>query len=431
MRASSLVLCGSIGIVGAALVMACAASGDDPETTSPDADSGVAVVTDGRSPGDGGNESEDADIGPATCSQAGWCVTALPDSDLLMKAIWSLENRAFAIAESPTLGVRILEWDNGAAGWSYIDDNTQNADGLGRFAGNIWAPGENELYYGVSPNYIYHGSRPAPGATWSWTRAKLGTSNSADPDDGNPTYWKANYTRVPALGVWGTSSSDVYAWFKGGLYHWTSADGGAPEWVLEYVAADADATTEQLFFLGAAGSTPGDVWFSAARSRSGAGCAILVRKNADGYRRVADGVVTGFGMPCQPRAGALLISGTEGWLTDLQSLGPDRLVGLKGGRDAVRISVEGDSYSAAVAPIPPTVSVKGLNSLSTVGDNLWLGGAGLIVQGTNVWDGGAYSLSTLSLNGAPLNRAIYQVRGTSNTNLWAIGVRYAFHKTTP
>ena len=64
-------------------------------------------------------------------------------------------------------------------------------------------------------------------------------------------------------------------------------------------------------------------------------------------------------------------------------------------------------------------------------DRLWVSGWGAIGHGADAWDGGTFQLATISLNGAPLNRPMYQVRGTSNGSVWAVGVRYAFHKTTP
>jgi hypothetical protein len=430
MRASFLVACGSV-VLAASAAVACAATGTKDEAApTPEADGGVTLPPDSGTPEV--DASDDASVEDHSCSKAGWCVTNLPDRDLLMKDIWPLVGRAFVVAESPTLGTKVLEWVDAEAKWTYIDDGTQNESGLGRWVGKLWAPNENELYYGVSPGYVVHGTRTMPGAAWSWTRHRLQAATSADPDDGNPSYWKRDLgARIPALGVWGTSSNDIYAWFKNTIYHWTSVDGGAPDWVAEYVATDIDAVGEQLYILGAAGNGPDDIWFSGARSRFNSGCALLVRKTAAGYTRLADGIAGSFNQACKARAGSVLLGGAEGWLTDIQALAPDELIALKGARDVVRLSVEGDSFSAALAPIPPTVASTGLNSLSIVQDSLWLAGAGLVVRGTDVWDGGAYELSTLSLNGAPLGRPIHQVRGTSNTNLWAIGVRYALHKTIP
>lgn len=430
MRASFLI--GSIAFATAA-VMACAATGENDGTQLPEQDSGTSVppVTDsGTTEVDAGGEA--SVVEPPRCSPAGWCLTDLPDSDLLMKDLWPLAGRAFAVAESPTLGVKVLEWVDSDAKWTYIDDGSQNEDGRGRWAGRIWAPSENEVYFGVSPNYVFRGTRTAPGLPWSWAHDSIGTSGSVDPDDGNPSYWKRpGSARTPALGIWGTSSADVYAWFKGTIYQRSSVDGGAPEWVPVYVAADTDVPAEQMYFFAAAGKSADDVWFAGGRSRSLSGCALLVRRTSTGWERTADGVAGSFNQACKPRAGRLLVGGAEGWLTDIEVLSPDEIVALKGARDVVKISVDSDSYSVAPASIPTTLSANGLNSLSSTEGDLWLGGTGLIVRGAGVWDGGAFEISSSSLNGAPLTWPIYRVRGTSNSNLWAIGVRYALHKTTP
>lgn len=437
MRPYVIVCCGVLALGTGASVVACAASGEDPPT-APSPDSGGSEVV---TPEGGADEPEpDAEPGSevdeSKCSDAGWCVTSLPDEDLSMKDIWPVGDRAFAIADSATLGVKVLEWSDVGGKWEYIDDSTQNDTGLGSYAGRIWAPNEDEVYYGVAPGYIYHGKRAAPPATaWAWTRQRL-QDNSRDPTDplsGYPNYTKLG-SRYAALGVWGTSGDDVYAWFTNTIYHRTSVDGGAPEWVPEYVADDPAVAAERLYFLAATGTGPDDVWFSGARARTSSGCALLVRKTSADYRRIADGVLTG-NLPssrCNARAGSLLIGGAEGWLTDIQATAADQVIGLKGARDVVKISADGDSYSVALAPVPMTVSRTALSSIWGAPEDLWLSGWGLVVRSTDdVWDGGAYRLSTVALNGAPLDRLLYQVRGTSNTNLWAIGVRNALHKTTP
>lgn len=435
MKASFFLACGAVVLA----TVACAASGINDETApSPDAGGGDAVIAD-AAVAESDADAESAAERPQ-CSAAGWCATSLPDTDLSMKDIWPLPGRAFAVAESPTLGVKVLEWDDLVARWKYIDDKSQNDPGFGQYVGKIWAPNENEVYYAVSPGYIYHGKRPVPPETaWSWTRDRLADNSpvdDGDPADGYPSYWKtgANY---PALGVWGTSSGDVYAWVTNTIYHRKSVDGGTSEWIAEYVADDSDEPGphrpfgEHLFFLSAAGTSPDDVWFSGARARLGAGCALVVRKTPAGYKRVADGLLSRMSSACSERPGTLMIGGAEGWLTDVQALAPDQFIGLKGARDVVRISVEGDSYSVALAPVPEAVSPRGLNSLWSGHGDVWLSGWGRVVRGANVWDGGAYQISTTSLSGGPLNRPMYQIRGTSNTNLWAIGVRHALHKTTP
>jgi hypothetical protein len=415
-----------------AVAVACAASGNDEETTpSPDAGT-VAPPSPDSGEADVEAEAAVEPPGPRTCSDAGWCVTSLPNADLVMKDIWTLPGRAFAIADSPTLGVKVLEWTDENATWRYIDDGTQNESGRGRYAGKIWAPGDNDVYFAVSPGYVFHGTRAAANdAAWSWVHHRLPNSSSFDSDDGNPVDYKVGSSaRRVALGVRGTSNGEIYAWFKNAIFRWTSSDGGAPEWIAEYTANDA-AAGQQIYIFAATGAGP-DVWFSGARARGTAGCAILVRKTLAGYERVADGALTSASSPCTPLPNKPMIGGAEGWLTDLQVSAPDELVALKGGRDAVRIRLEGDTYSVSSAPIPADVTGKGgLNSLFVDSESIWLSGMGLIIQGTNVWNGGTFKISPSSLTGASISQHLYQIRGMSNTNLWAIGANYALHKTTP
>ncbi len=69
---------------------------------------------------------------------------------------------------------------------------------------------------------------------------------------------------------------------------------------------------------------------------------------------------------------------------------PNQFVALKGAHDVVRISVEGESYSVVIAPVPQIGLLKGLNSLSVVGEDLWLGEWAWSSGARRVWDGGAY-----------------------------------------
>src|SRR4051812_10992515 len=119
--------CGTVAFAAFA-PMACATAADGDEVTLPDAaDANVTVIPDG-----GALEldaSGEASPGETLCSAAGWCPTALPDTELLMKDIWPLPGRAFAVAESATLGVKVLEWTDAEAKWTYIDDGAQNEPG--------------------------------------------------------------------------------------------------------------------------------------------------------------------------------------------------------------------------------------------------------------------------------------------------------------
>lgn len=226
MRASSTLACGA-ALLAAIAAVACAASGNNAHTTlSPDSGGSETPIPDGGGPSPIVDADVEASADRPLCSADGRCATSLPDVDLTMQNIWHLPGHAFAVAVSPTLGAKVLEWNEAERSWKYIDDGTQNEPGMGDYVGTTWAPNANEVYYGVSPGYIYHGTRPgSPQAAWSWTRHRLrDDGDSIDPADGNPTYWVTGAT-LPALGVWGTSASDVYAWFANSIYHWKSVDG--------------------------------------------------------------------------------------------------------------------------------------------------------------------------------------------------------------
>ena len=421
----------SIALVAAA---ACAVSEDvssppheEPEQSIPDADvREVAVGSDAPAPTRG-----------PLCSSDGWCETLLPDPDLVVRDIWPFSDRAFAIAESFTSGIKVLEWTSSDSTWRYIDDNSQN-EALADLAIGIWAPNADEVYYAVSPGTIYRGTRPvAPATAWSWSSERLPDNNPANVNHGDVTQ------RRLTLGVWGTGSNDVYAWYSNTIFHRKSEGGGAPAWVPELIADDFDAPDEHIFITGAAGKRPDDVWFAGSRRRgTKEPCDVLVRKTPEGYRRIADGVVPElYSDPCTAREGIpQVVGGPRAWPRKFQSLDGERFFALKSWNNFLRIEPDGDGYSVTIANVPKTLlDVPNLISLwGESEDRLWLGSTffnsnrGVVVRGSQVWgDGGVYEYSSIALNGAPSNGPPNQIRGTSNTNLWAVGDRYAFHKTTP
>jgi hypothetical protein len=429
MRASLVI---AYSIVALAAGVACASSEDeaapppppDTGTVLPDADVTEAAVDDPAPP--------DASADGPMCSPAGWCATSLPDVDLVLKDVWPYATRAFAVAESVTLGVKVLEWEDAAGAWKYIDDGTQNEPGFGPYVGKMWSPNENEIYYTVAPGTVYRGTRVA--TAWSWTRYALPDNSPKDDpthDHGHPSYGWFPIKAYPAMGVWGTSSDDVYAWYTNTVFHWMKDDAGLSAWIPEYIADDTEQSFEHLFFLAAAGTNRDDVWFVGARDAypSGGTCVVMVRRTPDGYRRIADGTTS---FQCEERPGFLKVGDFDGWLTDVQSAGDGELVGLKSGSNVLRLSVDADSYTVALSEVPINVIKSDVVSLWSAPDReLWLTGSNLVARGSDVVDGGTYRVSTISLSGAPLNRPMYRVRGTSSTNLWSVGARYALHKTTP
>jgi len=418
------------------LVVAAACASTNADNPPPSkVDDPTALVDAAASDGDGDASDNEPDASAPTCSQAGWCKTDLPDLELTLTDIWPLPDRAIAIAEGATLGVKVLEWTDADGVWKYIDDNSQNEEGLGRYSGKIWAPTSDEVYYGVSPRYIYHGKRLGPpGTAWSWSRSALEDNsykdvaghNTANDDHSNPIPTENDRS----LGVWGTAADDVYAWHSNTLYR-RKSDG---TWAGEYVVDDYNTSaSEHIYFFSAAGSEPDDVWFVGSRMQSYSSCALAVRKTNEGYRRIVDGDP---GAQCSPRTDIPVTTPVPGRLSSIQSV-DGGIVGInKFSQRLARISPDGSGYAATVFDRPADGVTY--TSIWTSPTETWVSGfmssgtpLGIVLRASNIAERGTYNVSSIAFNGAPVAMRVYQVRGTSNTNLWAIGSGNAFHKTTP
>ena len=420
-----------------ALAAACASAEDEDPRSNPDTP--PAPSTPDAPKVDGGSEPADSAVEIPRCSSAGWCRTELPGTDLVLRDIVPFATRAFAVAESATLGVKVLEWEAATDTWKYIDDEVQGAFGLGTSAGKMWAPNENEVYFTIAPSFVYRGTRSAPGETWSWTGDRLsdnltGAAHTGH-DHGFPTY--AVIGTVPALGVWGTGADDVYAWYSNTVFRRASTDGGAPAWVAEYVADDVDLVEEHLYIL-ALGGARDAVWFAGARTQATTGCPMLARRTAHETIRIVDHVVDSFGAaPCAPRTGTHSLDESAGWLTDLQLLDDGTLFALKNAHDLVALTPSGSDFALRTIPLPllgMNFEPQALYSMWFASKEVWLSGYSHIVRGdTSDLDAGnfAFAVSTVSTTNLPLGVPLYRVRGTSGTNLWAVGAGYALHKTTP
>ncbi len=454
--------CSCIALAAAA---ACASSEDEPGVLDPGLDAGVPLPDAGEASvpndGDGGQEDAALDSDPS-CSPMGWCATQLPDHDLTLRDIWPFPGSALAIATSPTIGTKVLEWTDAAGAWRYIDDNSQNEGGRGRFVGKLWAPSADVLYFTAAPRTVFRGKRSGNPATWTWTHWDLEDRTPVYPEPmGSPDHFKGfprtgggTLVHHAALGVFGTSAEDVYAWFANTVYKLSSDDAGLSTWSVDYVADDLDRANEQLIFVAATGTGPDDMWFAGGRTGGPSdqhGCAMLVHKTSTGYRRVADAFAVPappmpFPIPlppppphiyCQPKPDTLLLEGPYGvasWLTDIGVDSASSVAALHGGKVLHRITVNGDVYAKSTLPVPAAVTGNTfLYSLWTTPDEpLWLGGTNIVVRGEGIWNGaGALQLSSIALNGAPLLTEIHRVRGSSSSDRWAVGARYALHKTTP
>ena len=408
---------------------ACAAVGEegsspDPGPSTVDASTIDASTIDASTVDDGGLTSDD------TCSKDGWCKTTLPDVDLSIQDIWPLKGRAFAIAASAVNGIKVLEWDDSVAEWVYIDDGSQNEAGVGDSIAKIWAPNDSEVYYAVAPSssrnsprasYIYHGTRSSKSpASWTWTRSLF------SPPVGSPAI---RYNPATVFGVWGVGG-DVYAWYVNTVFRLRGSP-GAPEWVPEYTL---DGGEDTMFLFGVNGTSRDDLWLVGARKRDWEQCDVIVHKTAAGYRTVTDGTLAdpdGNTVPCEVGSGLIEIGG-YGDLSSVQSPSVGEIFSIKGA-DIARIArgKDGDYSVHWSSPSVAVASASWLSVWSPSTTETWLSGYGIIVRGSNFGvDGGTYEVSSIALNGAPLRRQFYQVRGTSSANLWAVGEGYALHKSS-
>ncbi|AKV00190.1 hypothetical protein AKJ09_06853 [Labilithrix luteola] len=429
--------------VGCALTAsaACSSSSESP-VSAPEPDAGNTTITDAA-----GNVDVDVDVdtdsGPdgSTCSPDGWCPTKIPNSNFQMRDIWPFEDRAFAVGISPTLGVKVMEWTAAEDSWRYIDDDTQHDYGFGEYVGSLWAPNENELYYTIGPGYVYHGTRGTD-ANWTWTRHRLpdnGWENMAA-QSGNPSFHfpESNYgaANYPALGVFGTSASDVYAWFSNTIFHWKDDGSGTPSWVAEHIIELPTSISEKTSIVSAGASPSGELWFTGARSSPSYGlasCAIVIRKTASGYSRIVDGILqnTSPSSGCGAKPGYLRLTGL---VTDIHVTPSGRVLGLGWVEGVVEFfpgATDGDwSFRASKSDLIGLPNAY-LSMWAPSDAEHWLSGNGLVVRGSNVLDDGeSWRISSIAQNGAPIRQYFYRIRGTSTSNIWAVGNGYALHKTS-
>jgi len=414
--------------------VACATSDgrSDPGTPA-DGDGGLRLDA-GPAPDTGADAPPDAYREPPTCSRAGWCLTELPEDQLRLGDIWPFPNRAFAIADSDTVGTKILEWDGATNAWSYIDDNDQN---IGySVSGSIWAPNEDEVYHSrlvvdfanaSIQGLTYHGKRPvSPATKWTWEALPAQTCD-----------------RIAVPIVRGTAPNDVYLVFCSSVFRLEAkspGDGGATAtWALEY---SVEGDTTNVLLTDVVGAGPDDLWIVGGRSWAGyGGCGFVIRKDASGYQLVADGDADTITGECTAKEGLARIPGAFQYGN--QVAGTNQFVGVTYVSDRVtdvtKIVASGDGKITQTASHPTVASDILLNSAWGASlDDLWFvtgrlsGGANTVLHGTNVFsDSRDYKYSTVSMNGEPNPKRLIRIRGTSNTDIWAIGDQRALHKTTP
>ena len=472
MRRRVLLACAAATLAALTSLAACASSDEQGASRDPVADGGTTILDDASSNEVDGAPRRDASAPVwSACNDHGWCETELPDPNLTFIDVWPFEDRTFAVAQSDTLGTKVLEWTEATQAWSYIDDGSQNAYDRGHYAGKMYAPSENELYFTTAPGVVYRGTRETASApfTWESTRLPYEGPTFADRDPGRawnvrePGFSMTHY--VPALGVIGTSADDVYAWYGNRIFRRSSGDGGPPTWGSEFVTEDPSAAADESFYiLNAAPASGDEIWFVGAHgpvdaTRGFTGCPSLFRRTPSGYSAVLNATYSNGNCSATP--------GT---------IQPTYYLEIPGGAFELPLTLPG--WATAVAPVAPGVAVvpvglnfyyvdtesnvariNGMNgawsptpvwpnephSVVRLDDRLWFSGHGIVFAsqikgdawkvsrgiGTLPSSGSLVEMTSVAMKGRFLNEPLNQVRGTSAKNLWAVGNRYALYKKTP
>lgn len=403
MRANAYRRGAALGLSLVAALVACAGGeegGEPPdETRDPPPDASMPSDVEDA---DDASADDAGDAGDAMlCSMHGWCAPEVPDPAPTFVDLWPLATTAFAVS---TDGVLQLEDER----WVYVNDRVP-------FARAVWAATPDDVWVAGQYGRIVHGVRA--GGAWQWTEERLGDE------------------RTP-IAIWGAGagSTDVYVLDEHHIFRRVVRPGGSIAWEEELVdplpddVGPVNAWSHQRNLVAIGGTGAGDVWIS---GRRGAACRYLAHKSEGQYSVVADCAVEcteGIGCMGTPRPPEYFdrIHPVAAFYTPSSG----RAVTFSG-IDLVRFAREpAGTYAVerfALAGWPAYAqSIWGASDTE-----LYVGARAQVVHaGDATPDGGALAISSIALNGAPL-RADFRVRGTSATNIWAFGGRYAVHKTKP
>ena len=432
-----------LGALALAAIAACATSSDGAAALPAPTDESPSGLPDAQAPNDafeGGTDALPPQKSLERCSPDGWCITDLPDDDLDLRDVRPFQDRAFAVAESQTLGIQFLEWERSTDAWKFINEGTQNQLDRGNYAGNMWAPNENEVYFTLAPAFVYHGKRPDPGSPFTWKISRLDTPDGASIADdagapaddgglpdaaaGRPAHdpgrvWgldKALHPPVsadafaPSLGVQGMPWGDVYAWYGPTLFRRTVAESGDDVWVVEHRLLDDEYPDDEFHIQSITGGAPDDFWIGGVRSLVGAdgmrerACPLVVQRRADGYHHlvdhVVDAVTASFTTGCNPKPGSQRLVArwdipdlfaldfeeeATGWLQSLQHIAPNTVVGIKvgnGGQGLVYVKSDGDTPLARLNIVDYSGPIWSLNfsSVWVADGSAWMSGHGFVLS---------------------------------------------------
>ncbi|AKU99845.1 hypothetical protein AKJ09_06509 [Labilithrix luteola] len=400
----------ALGLASLFVYVACASNEEsNGGITESQADSGI-IVSDGGGPASdaGPDDSASPDAVsdgavPLRCSDADWCETRYSrgiDNPRIVD-LWPLGPTAFALDAR----TGILEYDGTAWRIAYQTSTILSS---------VWAASADDVWAGGNYGNLVHGVRVD--GTWTWSTERVGAGTYED----------------GVVSLWGANSMDVYFTTYAKVYHRVPEGAGDYVWGVEY----EDTQPIPLYNGGISirqvtGSGPDDVWVLAMR---GLWCATVLHKTQGVYSRVADCNVECSTDLCVansiPSAANVSYSvGRAGVVTS-----PGSLVTTTAGAPyessflhGFKVPVTGPNEHLVV----PAKGAQGEFLWGPSDTDLYNGGYGMVVHNTSAFsDAGAFAISTIALNGVPLIET-FKVRGTSASDIWAFGGKYALHRTKP
>ncbi|MBX3199774.1 MAG: hypothetical protein KF894_16685 [Labilithrix sp.] len=375
----------------------------------PGEDASAPDVEDAGS-GDGGTGDPDADVADAakTCTDEGWCHVVVPD-DQTLRALWGDgQGTVWTVSDEGN----ILRWNGTAWVQSYA---------AGVPLTTIWGSGPTDLWAGggvtstggaLEPGVLLHGTGPSPSAI-TWTKVA---------------------TEVNVRSIWGSSATDVYAVTSvphrveaadpSYLLHYAGEPtDGSSGWTVDPLSTELPAHFDRVW-----GTSADDVWvsgrfrFSAAMVRGKV--AHRLPDGEGGHRWRTDEPAQTHSSETRSETIGFSVSPTHAYLIGF--------IGNAGGEGNLHTGVSpgGDAPFTWTQTVtsgtgPSTRSLATAWGFSPT--EIWFAGEyGRLRR----WNGQTWRIANVSLDGLPLQQAIYAIWGSGPGDIWAVGAGLALHKVT-
>lgn len=387
-----------------AVVAACAGSDEAGTDLSPTDDAGGVDRGAPDVEGDASDAGPDANAPPRdACSSAGWCSIDV-DPQLTFVDLWPLEGGS---------AVAISTRDGRSAVVVYEQSSWKVIYEVPFALGTIWATQTDVWVAGGEAGYVAHGRRGSANGAWTWTARSIDVPTAVSV-------------------VWGTGGHEVYAiadtrvWRLAG----DGADGG--DWAVDFGGDAPEADTKLVALTGTGGD---DVWVTGARGTFPA-CGFVAHKTAGAWEMVIEGTPDpdSFWPPlCLPVGSAVPVNGPA---TIAAATAPGELVTIVEAFEtyiAARVRHGSDgAIDVATSDLSPQLShPRQRRSIwGASADDVYVAGFSAVRRGKDLWaDGGAWSVSTVAIDGIALVKPFHVVRGTRSDDVWLAGESYVFHKT--